>query len=71
MGSRDAARVAFREGLVVDGELWMEMIKSRTLTSHTYVEAMANDIAEKILNQYFSAFCELKVTLINWLDDSN
>ena len=71
MGSRDAARVAFREGLVVDGELWMEMIKSRNLTSHTYVEAVANDIAGKIMDQYFSAFCELKVPLTNWLDDSN
>lgn len=71
IGSRDAAKIAFREGLVVDGEIWMEMLKSRNLTSHTYVEAVANDIAEKIMSQYFSAFCELKATLSNWLDDSN
>ena len=28
-GSRDAIRTAFKQGLVVDGEGWMEMIKSR------------------------------------------
>lgn len=71
IGSRDAARVAFREGLVADGDIWMEMLKSRNLTSHTYREEVANDIADKILNLYFPAFCELKVMLSNWLDDSN
>ena len=71
IGSRDAARVAFREGLVIDGELWMEMIKSRNLTSHTYREEVADEIAGKILQQYYCAFCELKSTLANWLDDGS
>ena len=35
-GSRDAFRLAFRRGLIEDGKTWMDMIKSRTLTSHTY-----------------------------------
>ena len=71
IGSRDAARVAFREGLVIDGELWMEMVKSRNLTSHTYREEVADEIAGKILQPYYCAFCELKSTLANWLDDGN
>ncbi len=71
IGSRDAARVAFREGLVIDGELWMEMVKSRNLTSHTYREEVADEIAGKILQQYYCALCELKSTLANWLDDGN
>ncbi|MGI2027822.1 nucleotidyltransferase substrate binding protein [Endozoicomonas acroporae] len=69
IGSRDAVRVAFREGIIVDGELWMEMLKSRNLTSHTYREEVANEIAVKILTQYFSAFCELSKVLSNWQDD--
>ena len=69
IGSRDATRVAFREGLVSDGEVWMEMIKSRNLTSYTYREETANAIAEKILGQYFVAFKDLKTMLTNWLDD--
>ncbi|MBE3037213.1 MAG: nucleotidyltransferase substrate binding protein, partial [Chloroflexi bacterium] len=28
-GSRDATREAFRMGLIQDGEVWMEMIRSR------------------------------------------
>ena len=35
-GSRDTAREAFQKGLIEDGEGWMEMIKSRNQTSHTY-----------------------------------
>jgi len=35
-GSRDATREAFRMGLIQDGEAWMEMLKSRNQSSHTY-----------------------------------
>ncbi|MGI9277749.1 MAG: nucleotidyltransferase substrate binding protein [Endozoicomonas sp.] len=69
IGSRDATRGAFRYGLVKDGEAWMEMIKSRNLTSHTYREEVANEIADKILNRYFQAFVELKSTLQQWVDE--
>jgi nucleotidyltransferase substrate binding protein (TIGR01987 family) len=31
-GSRDATREAFRTGLIVNGEAWMNMIQSRNLT---------------------------------------
>ena len=71
IGSRDAARVAFREGIVKDGSVWMEMIKSRNLTSHTYREEVANDIAQKIIDQYFTAFTELKATLQSWMSDES
>ena len=36
LGSRDAFRLAFKRGLIEDGEAWMEMIKGRAPTSHTY-----------------------------------
>ena len=36
MGSRDATREALQNGLIEAGEIWMDMIKSRNLTSHTY-----------------------------------
>ena len=39
-GSRDAFRLAFRRGLIEDGDLWMDMIKSRALTVHTYTQIM-------------------------------
>ncbi|MFA6302058.1 MAG: nucleotidyltransferase substrate binding protein [Legionella sp.] len=55
-GSRDAIRESFSKGLIKDGEGWMEMIKSRNQTSHTYNLQIANEIAEKIINQYYPLF---------------
>jgi len=54
-GSRDASREAFNKGLVGEGEVWMEMIKSRNQTSHTYNKKIAKEIVEKICCQYFHA----------------
>ena len=55
-GSRDAAREAFQKGLVEDGEGWMEMIKSRNQTAHTYQQKVADEIAGKIIERYFPLF---------------
>lgn len=56
MGSRDASREAFKYGLVEEGEIWMDMIESRNLSSHTYNEEIALEVAIKIVDQYFNAF---------------
>jgi nucleotidyltransferase substrate binding protein (TIGR01987 family) len=58
-GLKDATREAFKNGLIDDGEIWMDMIKSRNDTSHTYNEETANEIAKAILNYYYSAFEKL------------
>ena len=55
-GSRDATREAFKMSLIKNGEVWMDMIKSRNLTTHTYNEATADDIFLKIVTEYFSEF---------------
>ena len=55
-GSRDASREAFKMGLVEDGDVWMEMIKSRNLTSYAYNRLLAQQIAEKIVTAYCPAF---------------
>ncbi len=55
-GSRDASREAFFSGLITDGEGWMEMIKSRNKSSHTYNQETATEIAGKITNWYFDLF---------------
>ena len=59
-GSRDALRLAFRRGLIADGETWMDMIRSRSLTSHTYNEDIAEKIATDITNRYFPEFMGLQ-----------
>ena len=57
-GSRDAVREAFSTGLIIQGELWMEMIKSRNQTSHTYNHQIANEITNQIITLYCGLFKE-------------
>ncbi len=57
-GSRDAIRESFNKGLIDDGEGWMEMIKSRNQSSHTYNQNVADEIVEKIINLYHSLFLD-------------
>lgn len=55
-GSRDAIREAFNKTLLTEGEGWMEMIKSRNQSFHTYNHKIAEELVNKIINQYFSLF---------------
>lgn len=55
-GSRDAIRYAFSANLITNGDKWMDMIKSRIKTSHTYNEATADEIYWKIINEYHIEF---------------
>ena len=59
-GSRDAIRMAFRRGLIEDGESWMKMIESRIKTSHTYNEETANEIVEAVKCIYYDLFLLLR-----------
>ena len=62
-GSRDTFRMAFNRGLISDGEIFMRIIKSRQLTSHTYNEETADEIYYDIVHQYYEAFEQLKIRL--------
>lgn len=63
-GSRDAIRQAFQVGIVQDGEGWMEMTKRRNQSSHTYNEAVANDIARKVLQRYHPLFAQFEAQML-------
>lgn len=43
---------AFQYHLIEDGQIWMDMLKDRNLTAHTYKEDIANDIYKRIINTY-------------------
>ncbi|MCG9128998.1 nucleotidyltransferase substrate binding protein [Candidatus Poribacteria bacterium] len=55
-GSRDTTRAAFKEGIIVNGEVWMDMVEKRNLTSHTYDEETAIQVVSTICDTYFSEF---------------
>jgi nucleotidyltransferase substrate binding protein (TIGR01987 family) len=56
IGSKDATRAAFKNGLIEDGEAWMKMIEARNLTSHTYDPQVAQGVVADILERFFPAF---------------
>ena len=60
IGSRDASRSAFQNGLITDGEAWMDMIKARNLTSHTYNPEVADSVTRDILIRFYPAFAALR-----------
>lgn len=62
-GSRDAIQLAFKRELIHDGKGWMQMLKDRNRTSHTYNKEVADEIAGNILNHHFRILVELKITL--------
>jgi nucleotidyltransferase substrate binding protein (TIGR01987 family) len=59
IGSRNATRQAFKEALIEDGEVWMDMIKARNLTSHTYNLEVAQQIASDILQRFYPSFVQM------------
>jgi nucleotidyltransferase substrate binding protein (TIGR01987 family) len=64
-GSRDAVREAIVRELLSPGSepTWMAMIRSRNLTSHTYNPALAQEIAELIVERYAPALQELQISM--------
>jgi len=70
-GSRDAIRTAFKRGLIVNGEVWMSMIKSWAMKSHTYREDIAKEILQDIVNLYYQEFVSLKERLLKFVDKND
>ena len=56
LGSRDATRKAFSIGLIEEGGVWMDMIRSRNLSSHTYNEEIALAVSESVATDYHRQF---------------
>ena len=63
IGSRDTLRLAFRVGLIGDGEGWLRMVQDRNLTSHTYNRATAEQVSQQVEGRYLLCFRELRLLL--------
>lgn len=70
-GSRDAIRKAFQLNLIDDGENWMDMLKSRNKTSHTYNKETAEEICQAVKDIYYSLFQQLELRLDRLKADSD
>ena len=56
---RAAIQESFREGIITEGEIWLQMLQDRNLTSHTYDEGTAIKIYNNIKNEYAKLFEQL------------
>lgn len=63
-GSKNAVRLAFNVKIIINGEIWMDMIKSRNLMSHTYDEDEMLKIIKIIFENYIQEFENFKVKML-------
>ena len=56
IGSKGAVRQAFNKGLIGDGQTWMDMVKDRNLSSHSYDEKTAEGLVTAIMEIYCQQF---------------
>ncbi|TNG95210.1 nucleotidyltransferase [Pasteurellaceae bacterium USgator11] len=60
LGSRSATRMAFNQGLVSEGQIWLDMIDSRNRTVHTYNVQVLTEEFQKIVDVYLPQFLTFK-----------
>lgn len=64
---KSVVREAYKAGIIKNGEIWIEMIDDRNLTTHIYSQSMADDIYLRITKKYFK---ELEL-LFHYLKEMN
>lgn len=70
IGSKNATREAFKNGLIEDGEAWMDMIKARNLGSHTYNLKTAEAIVEDVVTRFYPAFQQMSRRFTSLADEA-
>ncbi len=50
---REVIKQAFAIEIIEDGEIWLQMLEDRNLTSHIYDEAKAQEVVDSIVKNYF------------------
>jgi nucleotidyltransferase substrate binding protein (TIGR01987 family) len=63
-GSRSTVREAFKRGLIADGEVWLDMIDKRNLSSYTYNVQVAQSVVQAVRSLYYPAFRALENRLL-------
>ena len=64
-GPKPEIKQAFNNGIVKDGQLWIDMVTDRNNSTHLYDESAAVHIFDRIQSIYFQLFQELKSALEN------
>lgn len=57
---REVLKQAYQLKLITDGHGWLDILKDRNLTAHTYKEEIARTIEQSIRNRYYSLIGDLR-----------
>ena len=59
-GPKNITRLAFQNGLIEDGDHWIEMLNSRNITVHTYDPNILNGTFQLIVKIYLPLFIQFE-----------
>lgn len=66
LNPRDTFREAVNKGIIQDGNAWSDLQKYRNMTSHTYNEALADDVYAYVRETGLGLFQELGREARTW-----
>lgn len=61
---RETIKLAFQQGLIEDGHVFLEALSARNLTSHTYDDKLSNQMIEDIKEVYLPELNKLYEKLL-------
>jgi nucleotidyltransferase substrate binding protein (TIGR01987 family) len=61
---REIIKQAFASEMILDGQLWIEMLEDRNLMTHTYDEERAGEAIKHICQHYLDALSQLHQYLL-------
>lgn len=65
---KEVIRQAFQNEIITDGEVWMEALSRRNLTSHTYNPAVLEKTLAFLRTEFYPVIEKMHATLRNQLD---
>ena len=67
---REVLKQAFATGLVINGQLWIDMLEERNLMAHTYDDATAHKAVDQIQERYLGGLQQLHDMLTTKLQEA-
>ena len=56
---REVIKQAYANDIIVDGQMWIDMLENRNVMAHVYDEALAHETVCRICHSYMSALQQL------------
>jgi len=65
---REIIKQAFANDIIIDGQMWINMLEDRNLMSHTYDQERAQLAIQHICHGYIAGLAQLQTYLLERLD---